>query len=97
MRKWVFQKVSKLHEPVGQMQPELFEKPTRTYYFQIEREKSYDYFSIIYITKLEILRKFRSENDVHRFAPPKKKIWLALPNPSVYLPIKSENSVSKSH
>ena len=79
------------------MQPELFDKPTRTYYFQIEREKSYDYFSIIYITKLEILSKFRSENDVHRFAPPKKKIWLTLPNPSVYLPIKSENSVIKSH
>ena len=36
----VFQKVSKLHEPLGRMQFELFEKHTSANKLQIEQEKS---------------------------------------------------------
>ena len=37
-------KVSKLHEPIGQMQFELFEKLMSANYFPSEREKLYDYY-----------------------------------------------------
>ena len=40
----VLQKVSKLHEPIGQMQFELFENHMSANYFPIEREKLYDYY-----------------------------------------------------
>ena len=38
-----FFKKLKLHSPYGLMQFNTFEKPTSANYFQIEREKSYDY------------------------------------------------------
>ena len=38
------QKVSKLHEPIGQMQFELFENLKSANDFPIEREKLYDYY-----------------------------------------------------
>ena len=41
------------------MQFYLLEKPTSANYFQVEREKSYDYILIIYLTKLQIQSKFR--------------------------------------
>jgi len=46
----VFQRVSKLHEPVGQMQFELFEIHTSANYSKLN-EKSYDYQLIIFIKK----------------------------------------------
>ena len=45
---------------VGRTEFELFEKPTSANYFQIEREKSYDYFSITYIRKLRFQSKRES-------------------------------------
>ena len=48
----VFQKVSKLNEPFkGRIQFELFEKHMSANKLQIEWEKSYDYFLIIYMNK----------------------------------------------
>ena len=61
LHEWVFQKVSKFHEPVGRMQFELFDKHTIANYFQIEREKSCDYLLIIYIPKLHIKASSVSE------------------------------------
>ena len=40
-------KLTKLHEPVGRVQFEVFEKFASTYLFQIAREKSCDYLPII--------------------------------------------------
>ena len=48
-------------------------------YFQIKREKSYDFFLIRYITKLQ--SKFRFGSDACIFTPPKQKIWLVLTKP----------------
>ena len=53
------------------MQFELFEKPSSANYSQVEREKSYDYLLIIYITKLQIQSKFRFGSEAHVFTPPK--------------------------
>ena len=41
-----------VREPVEQMQFERFKKHTRANKFQIELQKSYDYFVIIYMKKL---------------------------------------------
>ena len=53
------------------MQFELFEKPMSVNYFHIEGEKSYDYFLIVYITKLQIQSKFWFKSDACVFTPPK--------------------------
>ena len=50
---------SKLHEPVGGMRFEIFEKHTSTNKIQIEREKSYHYFLIIFIEKFTCLALFQ--------------------------------------
>ena len=65
----------------GLIQFEFFEKPASANYFQTERENTYDYFLMIYITKLQIQSKFRFGSDARRFTPPKQKIWLVLTKP----------------
>ena len=45
-------KLKKLHEPVGRVQFEVFEKFTIACLFQIAQEKSCDYVLIIYIKKI---------------------------------------------
>lgn len=62
-RKCFSSKVSKfswkLHEPVGGMRFEIFEKHTSANKIQIEREKSYHYFLIIFIEKFTCLALFQ--------------------------------------
>ena len=48
-----FKDYKKLHEPVGRVQFEGFEKLTSAYFFQIAREKFFDYLLIIYMQKFE--------------------------------------------
>ena len=47
----IFQRLTKLHEPVGRVQFVVFEKFTSAYLFLIAREKSCDYLLIIYMKK----------------------------------------------
>ena len=44
---YIFQRLTKLHEPVRRVQLGVFKKPTSAYLFQIAREKSCDYLLII--------------------------------------------------
>ena len=46
--KQIFKDFKKLHEPVGRVQFAVFVKFSSAYLFQIEREKSFDYFLMIY-------------------------------------------------
>ena len=48
---WIFQRLTKLHEPVGRVQFVVFEKFTSAYLFQIAQEKSCDYLLIINMKK----------------------------------------------
>ena len=48
----IFQRLTKLHEPVGRAQFGVFEKFTSAYLFQIAQEKSYDHLLIVYMTKI---------------------------------------------
>ena len=47
----MFQRLTKLHEPVGRVLFGVFEKFTSAYLFQITQEKSCDYLLIIYMKK----------------------------------------------
>ena len=47
-----FQRLAKLHEPVGRVKFVIFEKFTCAYLFQIALEKSCDYLLIIFMKKL---------------------------------------------
>ena len=51
--KQIFQRLTKLHEPLGWMQFGVFEEFTRAYSFQIAREKSCDYLLIMYMKKFQ--------------------------------------------
>ena len=48
----IFQRQTKLHEPVGRVQFGVFEKFTSAYLFQIAQEKSCDNLLIIHMNKL---------------------------------------------
>ena len=48
----IFQRLTKLQEPVGREQFGVFEKISSAYLFQIAREKSCDYLLIINMKKL---------------------------------------------
>ena len=47
-----FQRLTKLHEPVGQVQFVVLKKLTCAYLFHIAREKSFDYVIIITMKKI---------------------------------------------
>ena len=49
--KLIFQRLTKLHEPVGRVHFVVFEKFTSAYLFLIAREKSCDYLLKIYMKK----------------------------------------------
>ena len=48
----MFQRPTKLHEPVGRVQFGVFEKFASAYSFQIAREKSCGYLLIVYLKKI---------------------------------------------
>ena len=80
-----------MHEPVGRVQFVVFEKFTSAYLFQIAREKSFDYFLIIY--KKQFLSRFSTLRDkwsVKLLQLYWKKIWHV--NSSVKI-----HSLSPSH
>jgi len=53
----IFQRLTKLHESVGQAQSGVFEKFTSAYLFQIARKKSCDYLLIKYVQKFQTNRR----------------------------------------
>jgi len=84
-------------------------KQTSAKYFQIEQEKLSDYSFITYIAKLQTTfccvlwqnsaSKIKISLDFELCASCHQNKWFDsfLPNPRVYKPIRSENSVSKLH
>ena len=48
---YIFQRLTKLHEPLGRVQFGVFEKFTSAYLFQIARDKSCDYLLMIICMK----------------------------------------------
>ena len=49
----MFQRLTKLHEPVRSVQFGVFEKFRSAYLFQIAQEKSCDYLLMIYVQKFQ--------------------------------------------
>ena len=75
--------------PYGECNLSLLKNTRSANYFQIEQEKSYDYFLIMYITKLQCKMRFGVAHAYSRhqitstsFTPPKQKIWLVQTKPS---------------
>ena len=65
-----------MHEPVGRVQFVVFEKFTSAYLFQISREKSFDYFLIIYMGQfLSRFSTLRDKWSVTLLQLYWKKIW----------------------
>ena len=55
--KWIFQRPTKVHEPIGQVHFVVFENFTSAYLFQIARGKSCDYLLIIYMRKWGMVKQ----------------------------------------
>ena len=54
---YIFQRETKVKEPVARVQFEVFEKFTSAYLFQIAQGKSCDYLLIIYIKNFEMAKQ----------------------------------------
>ena len=84
-----FSKALNCMSPYGECNLSFLKNKRSANYFQIERENWYDYFLIMYITKLQCKMRFGVAHAYSRhritstsFTPPKQKIWLVLTKPS---------------
>ena len=84
-----FQRLTKLHEPVGRAQFAVFEKFTTAYLFQIAQEKSGDCLLIIYIKKF---RKGKTE-ETHLYHAIREKLRHQFRHPGRALDLKTKDLI----
>ena len=86
---YIFERLTKLHEPVGRVQRGGFEKFTRAYLFQIVQEKSCDYLLIIW------MKKFRDglAEETHAYHAIRVKLRHQLRHPRRALDLKGKDLI----
>ena len=86
---YIFQRLTKLHEPVGRVKFVVFEKCTSAYLFQITQEKSCDYLLITY------MKKFRNgkTEETHVYHAIREKLRHQLRHPGRALDLKTKDLI----